>query len=293
MKINYVMVMVILLVSLITNEAVAQSENFKLGKQAYSDGRHRDAIKHLQIAVSEEKFFMKGKEIPLAYAYLAIIKNKYLKTSLKNNDLSMIKSNPGILSSSIEDVKSAVEFGGENPSSTVIEAQKLVTDNAYALGKIITNGIMETEDFENANDDVKYLAGILNYELNSFSDIDSNTWEIHDMLGFSHYLLGEKDLAMLDFKRAREMYQAIDTQEVTELHLYNYIYSTNYQFKQAKNYIETEIIISDGIDYIEKMAHTPGYDNLETIKRLSTIEGTFSKIKNQLIDVSSISSVKD
>ncbi|WP_109829943.1 hypothetical protein [Reichenbachiella versicolor] len=292
MKTKFVAAIAVILIPFWSIEIFAQSKNFKLGKQAYQEGRNHDAMKHLQIAVNDEKFFMKGKDIPIAYAYLALIKNRYLEANLNKGNMSSIKTNPGILKSSISDIKTAVEYSvSSNP--IIDEAKEILYRNAYLMGDIITKSIMKLDFENNPNNEIKDLAALLNYELKSFSNLDSDHWQIHDMLGFTHYLLNEKDMAMTEYSIARDVYQQSNSNKVTELHLYNYLFSTRHYFLESKNYIETELLTLEAIDYVRKMAHHEKYDNMEQIKRLSGFEGIFYNIKKQLSDIRNVSSAED
>ena len=274
-------------------EMLAQSENFKNGKQAYLNGQSADALKYLQIAVTEDKFLMKGKDLPLAYAYMSIVKGRFLAATLNSDNISLIKSNPGTLNSSISDLKLALEFNGDKTIGTIHEAENLIHTNALRLGEIISKRLLNM-DLDNPSDEAKELAGIMNFELKSYTEIDTNNWLIYDMLGLGHMVLGEQQLAMLDFKRAREVHEAINPETTTEIHLRNFIYSTKYYFSEAKDPMETEVVTQQGIDYIHKMAHQPGNDTMENIKRLSIIENSFSNMRKSLgNEVISISSNKE
>lgn len=270
----------------------AQSENFEQGETAYNEGRHRDALLLLNKAVHNDIFLMKGKEIPKAYAYLAIIRNQYLEKKLKGESLASVQANPGILNSTISDVKNAIKFQDNGAKILVNKAQNQLIKNAMTIGHLVTDSLLKL-DLETEYNQAQKLANTLNFELKDLSDLDKDNWELHDMIGLSYYILDEKDLAMLEFKRSREIYKAQDATDLSDLHLYNCIYSTKYNYKVAKNYTEAYHASVDGRKFVSQMMQQLDPDNVSELKKLATMDGTFSSIQTRVEDMNVISSAKE
>ncbi|MGL1889701.1 MAG: hypothetical protein OCD76_24520, partial [Reichenbachiella sp.] len=151
---KYSLVVAVLLLSI---PSFAQSEKFDLGKQAYLEGRHREALSLLNAAVHNEKFLMKGKEIPQAYAYMAMIRNEYVAKKLKSGNIENIKNNPGLLNSTVNDVINAEKFQDGSSKTLVHKAKKNLVDNAMIIGQIVTDSLMKL-NFEVQLEETKSLA---------------------------------------------------------------------------------------------------------------------------------------
>ncbi|UXP31527.1 hypothetical protein N6H18_14340 [Reichenbachiella agarivorans] len=269
-----------------------QSENFDKGKAAFLDGKHREALTFLNQAVHNDKFLMKGKDIPVAYAYLAIIRNEHLSKKLELGNVSMIQQSPGLLNSTISDVTNALKYQDNSSKSLVNKAYNQMIENAMHIGKIVTDSLLYL-DLETQVEEAKSLALILNYELKDLSDIDKDNWELHDMIGLSYYILDEPDLAMLEFKRGRDIYNDQAETKVSDLHLYNCVYSTKYNYKVSKNYQEAYNASVDGHKIIMVLMDQVNPDSLSHLKNLAAIDGTFSSIQSRVENMNIISSNKE
>ncbi|WP_147407391.1 hypothetical protein [Reichenbachiella sp. MSK19-1] len=270
----------------------AQSADFTNGEIAFNEGRHREALSLLNQAVHNDMYLMKGKEIPKAYAYLAIIRNEYLEKKLEGGTIQTLQENPGLLNSTISDVQNALKFQDNGSKILVNRAQSQLISNAMKVGKIVADSLLELDlevDVKQANQ----LAVILNFELKDLSEISEDNWELHDMIGLSHYILGEEDLAMLEFKRSRDVYNATGETTLSELHLYNCVYSTKYNYKVSKNYIEAYNASVDGKKVVSQMMQNVDPDSLHHLKRLAAMDGTFTSIQSRVENMNIISSAKE
>jgi hypothetical protein len=291
MKKRIIILVIAPLLSLGTYTGLAQENSFDQGKQAYLEGRKHDAMRLFQKAVLHEKFEMKGKDIPAAHAYMALIRNEYLELKLENGTFSTIRENPGLMKSAIADINQAIEFHDKSANGLIQKASRKLIKNATQIGEIVMDSLLKL-DFENKSKEAIELAALLNHELKDLSTIESDNWKLHDILGFTHYMLDEMDLAMLEFKRGREIFNKEGATEVSQLHLHNCVYSAKYHYKESKNYIEAQSATEDGIQYVTLMMQSVG-DDLNKIKELSALDGTFASIKSRLENISTISSTKD
>jgi len=116
--------------SLVYFQSSAQSESFDQAKVALQEGKKLDALKLFQRAVLHEKFQMRGKDIPQAYAYMALIRNEYLEMKLENGTFVTIQQNPGALKSAIADINAANEFHDKSASGIINKATKKLVKNA-------------------------------------------------------------------------------------------------------------------------------------------------------------------
>ena len=275
-----------------TSDLFAQSENYELGKTALHEGRPHEALKYFQQAVHHDKFEMRGKDIPMAYAYMALIKNEYLEKKLENGTFYTIQNNPGLLKSAISDINMALDYHDKSASGAIQKASKKVIKNATTIGQIVIDSLMKL-DYENHTKETLSIASLLNYELKDLSTIENDNWKLHDILGFTHYMLDEMDLAMLEFKRGREIYNESKNPELNDLHLLNCTYSAKYLYKETKNFIEAYGAAEDGkIMVIQKMKLVED-DDLNGLRDLSALEGTFTSIQTRIENVASISSTKE
>lgn len=265
--------------------------SFDKGKEAYQTGNKHEALKHFQHAVHHEKFIMKGKDIPAAYAYMALIRNEYLEKKLENGTMVTIKENPGLMKSAIADINAAIDFHDKSASGLIQKATKKLVANATHVGQIVVDSLLKL-DFENRAREAVELAALLNYELKDLDTIESDNWKLHDMLGFTHYLLDEMDMAMLEFKRGRDIYNKLGATELDEIHLHNCVFSAKYHYKESKNYLEAQNATRDGKLFVQRMMQE-AEDNIDVLRNLSALEGTFTSIQSRLENISTISSTKE
>lgn len=288
--IKFWIVLVIVSVSpLLSN---AQSDKYKEGKKAYLEGRKKEALSLLNDAIYHEKFLMKGKEIPMAYAYMASIRNEHLASKLKSANIEAIAQSSGLLSSTIDDISNAIKFQDGASKSTINRAKGNLIKNAMVVGHMICDSLLNL-DLNIHTKETQKLASMLNYELKNLSEIDNSNWELHDMIGLSYYILDEKDLAMLEFKRARDIYNKEEASVASELHLYNCIYSSKYHYKTTQNYTEAHNSAVDGQKLVDKIMTSADGDSLHEIKKMSSIEGTFSSIQSRIENMNILSSSKE
>ncbi|PIB35199.1 hypothetical protein BFP72_07220 [Reichenbachiella sp. 5M10] len=270
----------------------AQSDNFEQGELAYSEGKYREALSFLNQAIHNDIYTMKGKDIPKAYAYIALIKNEHLSKKLQNGNIETIKQNPGILNSTITDVINATKFQDNGSKLLITKATNQLLENAMIVGHIVTDSLLNL-DFDTQPEEAKSLALLLNFELKDLSSLDKDNWEILDMIGLSQYILGEEDLAMLEFKRARDIYNDQQETKISDLHMYNCIYSSKYNYKVAKNYTEAYNASVDGQKLISQLMNEAHADSISHLKKLATISSTFISIQSRVENMNIISSSKE
>ncbi|MFY0628157.1 MAG: hypothetical protein JXR07_17800 [Reichenbachiella sp.] len=270
----------------------AQSESFDLAEKAYQENRSLAALKLFQKAVLHEKFDMRGKDIPQAYAYMALIRNEYLEKKLENGTFQTIQQNPGLLKTAISDINTAIEYHDKSANSLIQKASRKLIKNATKVGEIVIDSLLK-HDFENHSPEVLEIAALLNFELKDLSSIESDNWYLHDILGFTHYMLDEMDLAMLEFKRGRDIYNDTKETELSPLHLQNCSISTKYLYKDTQNYIEAYSAANDGKNFVLQMMQASESDDINEIRKLSALESTFSSIQTRIENVNSISSNKE
>ena len=287
-----IIILTIPLCIVISTRLFAQSESFELGKVAFQEGKHHIALKHFQQAVHHEKFEMRGKDIPMAYAYMALIKNEYLEKKLENGTFNTVQNNPGLMKSAITDINSAIDYHDKSANGIIQKAKKKLTKNATKIGEIVIDSLMK-HDFENHTPEVLELAALLNFELKELSSIENDNWKLHDILGFTHYMLDEMDLAMLEFKRGREIYNETKEKSLDPLHLINCTYSAKYLYKESKNFIEAYGAAEDGKAFVMRQMQESESDNLDALRDLAALEGTFTSIQTRIENMTSISSTKE
>ncbi len=287
-----IIILTIPLCIVIAPSLFAQSESYDLGKTAYLEGRKHEALRHFQQAVNHEKFEMRGKDIPMAYAYMALIKNEYLEMKLDNGTFNTIQSNPGLLKSAIADLSLAIDFHDKSANGTIQKAKKKLINNATTIGEIVIDSLMK-HDFESHSPEVLELAALINFELKELDTIENDNWKLHDILGFTHYVLDEMDLAMLEFKRGREIYNEDKEQPLDPLHLLNCTYSAKYLYKETQNYIEAYGAAQDGKNYVIRQMHAMETEDVNDLREMSALEGTFTSIQTRIENMASISSTKE
>lgn len=259
---------------LVIHETFGQTENYQKGLNALHANRYPEAMVCFTKVVSEEKFDIKGKELSMAYAYLAVIRTAYLEKNLKNIDFGSINQNQGQIQLAIQEMVRAVRFQDNASRNTIKNAKATLIEVSSKSLKVIGDSLL-TFDESKPNETTNFLS---NFAINQFGDLSqmvSDDWQLHDILGLANYHLGNKENAMNEFKIARAQFAGLEEQPNSQLHLRNYILSGNYFFKEKNNMKEAYQVSDEGSAYTSVMINELGDHQMSDILRLNKIENRF------------------
>lgn len=267
----------ILTLTLFVNaKTYSQAVNFQAGKKAYQENEYGPAIKHLTKAVNEEKFEMKGKDLSLAYAYLASIKLKYLESNINTNDPNTIKQGYGNITSIFEDLNNAVKF--QSKATVEINDYSTKTIKKIILSSCITLAIplvdfgkkqYSKEEIHHAELIIKLLTSL------SSSQTDDFNWIVSDLIGISQYIIGDKKNGILALDKARE--NSVPGNDLTNntIHLKNHLISRDYYYKEQIDLIKTRAICESGIQLVKEIVASLGENDFNVIKKYTILDNKF------------------
>ncbi|MEO9802206.1 MAG: hypothetical protein ABJF04_03110 [Reichenbachiella sp.] len=251
-----------------------QTQNYKKGLDAIQANRYHEAMVCFTKVVADEKFEISGKELSMAYAYLAVIRTAYLKKNLQQFDFNSINRNQGQIQLTIQEMVRAVKFQ-DNASKNIIKNSKATLVEISSKSLQVIGDSLLTFDENNPNEGSNYLASFAINQFGELSQMVLNDWQLHDILGLAHYHLGDRESAMDEFKKARAQFAVLEVQPNSQLHLRNYILSGNYFFKEKNNMKEAYQISNEGSTYTSVLINELDDNQMTDILKLNKIENRF------------------
>lgn len=277
--INYVKLLTLLV--FISHQSFGQENNYDLGSKAFDDKQYQDAISYLTKAVTLDKYEISGKELSMAYTYLAIIRTAHLEKSFGSFQVSEILNNHGNIKLAIDEMSNALHFQNSSSKSLMNKtAEKLAEISIKAAISIVDT--LATLNTVNSEEQINELAHFIIYEFERLEQISGENWKLEDALGIAHYYINEKDVAMRKFNMARELFSTLEKKEASSLHVFNYMMSCEYLFNEQKDINTLNQILDEGITYIELMLSQYDEGELDGIKELTKKENRLQLLKSKL-----------
>lgn len=259
----------------------AQTENYKKGLSAMKSNRYHEAMIAFTKVVEDEKYEISGKDLSMAYAYLATIRTAYLEKDLNNSNFSSIIQNQGLIKQTVTEMARAVQFKNKNSES-------LIDPSLIKLEEIAVNALVVIGDSLLAYDaykptiESKFLADFAIQQFGELSQIVNDKWELHDVLGLAYFHMGDTQNAMNEFAKGRTQFASLETKPTSQLHLHNYILSGNYFYQEKNNMSEAYKISKQGVTYTSALIHKLSDDQMEEILELNKIENRFRNYMTQI-----------
>ena len=273
--------LLILFLAIQSSFVQAQTENFKKGMEAVQNNRYHEAMISFTKVVEDEKYEVSGKDLSLAHAYLAVIRTAYLEKDLLNTKFENIVMKQGQIAQTIAEMVRAIKFQDKNTISLIDESkQKLVSVSIKAM-RVLGDSLMSF-DTEKPNETTDYIASFALKQFGELENIDVDNWEVHDILGLSHFFLNEKERSMQEFSKARDQFNTLTEPPVSYLHLRNFILSSEYNYENVKDKKLTKKICEEGSKYTSYIIDHVSDDNIKEILELNKIENKLRQYINKL-----------
>jgi len=259
----------------------AQTENFEKGIEAIQADLYDEAMVCFIKVVENERFEISGKDLSMAYAYLAMIRTANLEKDLSHDDFYTIAHNQGSIHLSVHAMVRAVEFKSSSSKSLIASSKNKLID----ISTQVLNAIGDSLLYYDKNEQNQAAAFLANLAIKQFGELEHiaiDNWHIYDILGLAHYHLGEMDKSMAQFAKAREQFATLDKQPISRFHLKNYILSSDYYYLEAKNAKEAYKISEAGSTYTSVLISALGDDKMKDIIRLSKIQNRFRRYMTRI-----------
>lgn len=251
-----------------------QTENYKKGLKAMQANQYHQAMMSFGKVVADEKFEITGKDLSMAYAYLAIIRTAYLEKSLQADQFASINSNQGQIQLAIEEMARAVRFQNNSSKSIINTSRERLEVLTRAAVKTLGDSLM-TYNGDLPGPTSVYLSDLIIKQFGELTELVNHDWLLFDVLGLAHYHLGDKEKAMPLFKQSREIFTSLEVQPNSQLHLINYVLSGNYFFEEVSNKKEAYQISDEGSAYTSTLINGLSDSQMKDILRLNKIENRF------------------
>ncbi|SMD38996.1 hypothetical protein SAMN04488029_3992 [Reichenbachiella faecimaris] len=261
----------------------AQTANFEKGLEAIEANRLHEAMICFTKVVEGEKYEVSGKDLSIAYAYLAMMRTAYLKKDLEDSDFNNIITKQGHIQTTIHEMVRAVQFQTNSSKSMITGPKETLIELSTSALQVIGDSLL-TYDETQPNSTTTYLANFAIGQFGELENIAVDNWQIHDILGLAHYYLGDKNKAMAEFDQGRAQFSALGDQPTSQLHLKNYILSGQYYFTEETKSKEAYKVSKDGSAYTSILINGLGDDQMKEILRLNKIENRFRQYMSRIDD---------
>lgn len=260
---------------LLTHTGVfAQTENYKQGLSAIKGNRYHEAMVSFTKVVNDEKYEISGKDLSMAYAYLAMIRTAYLKQDLNNADFTKISNSQGHIDQCLQEMARAIQFQDNATKSLILEPKKTLASISLKALQVVGDSLL-TYDESQPNSTSTYLANFVVKRFGELEKIVDDNWQMYDIFGLAYYHLGDMERSMAEFDKARTYFAKLDSQPISQLHLKNYIISGNYFFSEKNDHKVAYKISNEGSAYTSVLINGLGDDQMKDILRLNKIENRF------------------
>lgn len=201
---------------------VAQDNHFENGITAYERQEYDVALNNFNIAI-ENKYLMKGKNVPRAYSFRAQSVAKYFLEMLQTNNAKYISDHPNVLVNAFEDLDQAIRFDDGKCDALIEETKTQLLDVTFRFGQTIADSLRVDRGSNDPMTDSLVLLVI--DELLILKELQDESHQINDILGLLQYKEGKISDAVSSFETSEKLYQNNPPIAPDYHHVYNYYYS--------------------------------------------------------------------
>ncbi|WP_422358639.1 hypothetical protein [Reichenbachiella sp.] len=223
MKILHKLCLLIFIIETFSIHAIhAQDQFYENGMAAYEKKDYETALLSFTQAL-DNKYLMKGKDVPRAYNYRAKTVAEYFGVMLGNNNSEFISDNPNILVNAFEDLDQAIRFDDGKCSDLIAETKGDLLNVTFQFGKTIADSLRIDRGSNDPKTDS--LVVLVIDELLILKELIGESYEIDDLLGLLQYKQGNIEEATNYFTQSETLYQQNPPISADYNHVYNYYYS--------------------------------------------------------------------
>lgn len=211
----------------------AQDQSYENGMAAYNKKDYETALLSFTQAL-DNKYLMKGKDVPRAYNYRAKTVAEYFGVMLSNNNSEFISNNPNILVNAFEDLDQAIRFDDGKCSDLIAETKGDLLNVTFQFGKTIADSLRVDRGSNDPKTDS--LVVLVIDELLILKDLIGASYEINDLLGLLQFKHGNIEEATTYFKESEKIYQQSPPASADYNHVYNYYYSVLINYSKLHDF---------------------------------------------------------
>lgn len=274
---------VYMLIGLHTSLSYGQTENYKTGLKAMRANRYQEALTSFNKVVNNEKYEITGKELAMAYAYLATIQTAYMKNHLATIDFESVNKNRGNIRQAINEITRAISFQNSSNKSMIKSSVSTLSTISMRAMKVIADSLIQLDENVPTQQSI-YIANLVVDQFMGLENIVSTNWEFHDIIGIAYYHLGNKDLAMENFEKSRKLFSSDEEVQITsQLHLKNYVISSEYYLNEKSDLQKTYKISKEGSAYTSTLIKSLGdQGNMKEVIKLTKVDNKFRSYMDRI-----------
>lgn len=227
--------------------AHSQDEYFENGMVAYQKKDYETALLSFSQAL-ENKYLMKGKDVPKAYNYRAKTVAEYFSVMLSNNNAEFISNNPNILVNAFEDLDQAIRFDDGKCSDLIADTKGDLLNVTFQFGKTIADSLRVDRGSNDPKTDS--LVVLVIDELLILKDLIGESHEINDLLGLLQYKQGNVNEATTYFSESEKIYKAAPPLVADYNHVYNYYYRGLINYSQLHDFDQALVDVKKARKFI-------------------------------------------
>lgn len=256
--------------------AHGQNDHYENGMIAYENKDYETALISLTAAL-ENKYLMKGKDVPRAYNYRAKTVAEYFGVMLQNNNSGFISDNPNILVNAFEDLDQAIRFDDGKCSDLIAETKDQLLDVTFQFGKAIADSLRIDRGSNDPQTDS--LVVLVIDELLILKELSGDSYEINDLLGLLQYKEGNIDEALSYFNVSEALYQENPPINADYNHVYNYYYSALIHYLELHDFDQALTDVKTARKYISTY-FTNNNEALDFDSKLEALEFQVKLLQN-------------
>lgn len=227
--------------------AHSQDEYFENGMTAYEKKDYETALLSFSQAL-ENKYLMKGKDVPKAYNFRAKTVAEYFGVMLSNNNADFISNNPNILVNAFEDLDQAIRFDDGKCQDLIAETKHDLLNVTFQFGKTIADSLRVDRGSNDPKTDS--LVVLVIDELLILKDLIGDSYEINDLLGLLKYKQGNIEDAVSYFAASEKIYQSNPPVTADYNHVYNYYYNGLINYSKTHNFDQALVDVKTAREFI-------------------------------------------
>lgn len=251
--------------------AHSQDEYFENGMAAYEKKDYETALLSFSQAL-ENKYLMKGKDVPKAYNYRAKTVAEYFGVMLSNNNAKFISDNPNILVNAFEDLDQAIRFDDGKNSSLIADTKRDLLNVTFQFGKTIADSLRVDRGSNDPKTDS--LVVLVVDELLILKELIGESYEINDLLGLLQYKQGNIEDANSYFEASEKIYAQAPPLTADYNHVYNYYYRGLINYSRLHNFDQALVDVKKARKFIN--------DNFEGNTEATALDAKLESLEFQI-----------
>jgi tetratricopeptide (TPR) repeat protein len=250
---------------------LAQDIHYEAGLAAYQNREYDEALKRFDIAL-EDKYLMKGKNVPRAYNYRAKTIAEYFEVVLAENHTEYIISNPNILVNAFEDLDKAIAFDDGRCNALIADTKSQLFDVTFKFSQSVADSLRIDRGSNDPKTDSLIL--LIIDELLILKSIQNESYVINDLLGLLEFKEGDIVKAIEFFEESERIYNQNPPMLPDYNHVYNYYYEGLIQYQELHDFDKAQVSVQAGRTFLN--------DHFKNDKRAKALDKKLEALEFQI-----------